>query len=509
MRGQEAWGTLRHLVVEGSPQQAATMLSALLLGYADHGRDRASLLCEIAFAQLMADEADAAVSSARRALDEATRPACAEHVGPGAHAAATLALALSVRGPGPGTPSSTVSAALESASDLLVDLDQDDPVAPMTMYLVAETALLQGRFVAAEEVATRGLTVARGPVPSDPRDPIALVLCELVLARSLVLRGRRREGASLATRAADRAARLSMSSLEALARALEAVIASATGNRVAGLEAERRARRLSTQTGKSLCDVGTWLLLGYAAFLQGRYSEATNLVVTTCGGSDLPRLPWTLRTATFELLATAAVAQERLDEASAWLAGASETDSPPRADPRTSAVTALERGARTRTGWRAEAEPDLSEVVSGWHALTPRERHVAELASRGLSNRHIAERLFLNERAVRLHLERVFRVLGIHGRAMLPATLAGVVESRTLAPQVSLTERQESVAALVAEGHTNAGIAERLGMSVKTVEKHLRDVFARWGVNSRSAVASAWRDYAESRADGAAHDVGA
>ena len=72
-----------------------------------------------------------------------------------------------------------------------------------------------------------------------------------------------------------------------------------------------------------------------------------------------------------------------------------------------------------------------------------------------------------------------------------------------------LTERQESVAALVAEGHTNAGIAERLGMSVKTVEKHLRDVFARWGVNSRSAVASAWRDHAESRADGAAHDVGA
>lgn len=509
MQGQDAWGTLRHLVVEGSPQQAATMLSALLLGYAEHGRDRATLLCEIAFAQLMADESDAAVSTARRAVEEATRPACAEDVAPSAHAAATLALALSVRGPGDDTPASTVSAALEAASDLLVDLDQDDPDAPMTTYLVAETALLQGRFVAAEEAATRGRSVALGPVPSDPRDPIALVLCELVLARSLVLRGRRREGAMFARRAADHAARLSMGAVESVARGLEAVIGSATGDRTTGQEAERRARRLSDRNGKSLADIGTWLLLGYAAFLQGRHAEATQLVLTTGGGPDLPRLPWTLRTVAFELLATAAVAQERLDEASAWLAGASEADSPPRADPRTSAVTALERSARGRPRWPGESEPHTAEAVGGWHALTPRERHVAELASRGLSNRQVAERLFLSERAVRLHLERVFRALDINGRAMLPATLDGVVESRTLAPRIALTERQESVVALVAEGETNAQIAERLGMSVKTVEKHLRDVFARWGVTSRSAAASAWRDYAEDQPHRPAHDVGA
>ena len=99
MRRQEAWGTLRHLVVEGSPQQAATMLSALLLGYADHGRDRAALLCEVAFAQLMADEADAALSTARLAMEESTHPRCADAIGPRAQAAATLALALAVRGP--------------------------------------------------------------------------------------------------------------------------------------------------------------------------------------------------------------------------------------------------------------------------------------------------------------------------------------------------------------------------------------------------------------------------
>ncbi len=502
MRRQEAWGTLRHLVVEGSPQQAATMLSALLLGYADHGRDRAALLCEVAFAQLMADETDAALSTARLAMEESTHPRCADAIGPRAQAAATLALALAVRGPSSGTSAATVATALESASDLLLDLGADDPAAPMTTYLVAETALLSGRFVAAEEAAARGRAASRGGSASNPRDPIALILNELVLARSLVLRGRRQDGALLASQATDRAARMSMSALEGVGRALEAVIAAAADDRSAGLEAERRARRVATQTGKSLPDIAAWLLLGYAAFLQGRHAEATTIVVTTCGGTDLPRLPWTMRQATFELLATAAVAQERLDEASAWLAHTEKSVSARRPDPRTSAVSALERhagGPATREWPETSADADLAEAVGGWYALTPRERHVAELASRGMNNRQVAERLFLNERAVRLHLERVFRVMDIHGRAMLPATLAGIVESRTLAPQIALTERQEAVAAQVAAGRTNAQIAEVLGMSVKTVEKHLRDVFARWSVNSRSAVASAWRDHAESQ----------
>ncbi len=212
-----------------------------------------------------------------------------------------------------------MSTALESASDLLLDLAGDDPAAPMTAYLVAETALLSGRFVAAEEAAARGRAVSRGSSEADPRDAIALVLNELVLARSLVLRGRRKDGATLASQAADRASHMSMSALEGVGRGLEAVIAAAAGDRGAGVEADRRARRVAVQTGKSLSDIATWLLLGYAAFLQGRHAEATAIVVTTCGGTDLPRLPWTMRQATFELLATAAEAQERPDEASAWL----------------------------------------------------------------------------------------------------------------------------------------------------------------------------------------------
>ena len=79
--------------------------------------------------------------------------------------------ALAVRGPAPGTPAATVATALESASDLLLDLEADDPAAPMTTYLVAETALLSGRFVAAEEAAARGRAVATGQLGEQPARP--------------------------------------------------------------------------------------------------------------------------------------------------------------------------------------------------------------------------------------------------------------------------------------------------------------------------------------------------
>jgi DNA-binding NarL/FixJ family response regulator len=58
-----------------------------------------------------------------------------------------------------------------------------------------------------------------------------------------------------------------------------------------------------------------------------------------------------------------------------------------------------------------------------------------------------------------------------------------------------LTPRQVEVVALVASGWTNARIAEALEMSVKTVEKHVRDVFVRWGVPTRTAVAALWQQH--------------
>jgi ATP/maltotriose-dependent transcriptional regulator MalT len=58
-------------------------------------------------------------------------------------------------------------------------------------------------------------------------------------------------------------------------------------------------------------------------------------------------------------------------------------------------------------------------AVEGPKALTEREREVAALAARGLSNREIAESLVVTVKTVEWHLRHAFRKLGIDSRAKL------------------------------------------------------------------------------------------
>ena len=61
----------------------------------------------------------------------------------------------------------------------------------------------------------------------------------------------------------------------------------------------------------------------------------------------------------------------------------------------------------------------------GTDALTPQERRVTRMAAEGLSNREIAETMFLTRRTVELHLSNAYRKLGIEGRKDLADSLAG------------------------------------------------------------------------------------
>jgi DNA-binding CsgD family transcriptional regulator/tetratricopeptide (TPR) repeat protein len=71
------------------------------------------------------------------------------------------------------------------------------------------------------------------------------------------------------------------------------------------------------------------------------------------------------------------------------------------------------------------AVPDTTAVRAVVKELTPQQRQVIGLAAQGLSNREIAQRLFLSPRTVASHLYRSYPRLGVAGRHQLDAVLTG------------------------------------------------------------------------------------
>ncbi len=62
-------------------------------------------------------------------------------------------------------------------------------------------------------------------------------------------------------------------------------------------------------------------------------------------------------------------------------------------------------------------------------------------------------------------------------------------ESVPASPNEPLSERETEVLHLLARGLTNKGVAQELFVSVRTVEAHIRNIFAKLGVRSRTEAA--------------------
>jgi DNA-binding CsgD family transcriptional regulator len=83
--------------------------------------------------------------------------------------------------------------------------------------------------------------------------------------------------------------------------------------------------------------------------------------------------------------------------------------------------------------WAERAETELRAAgtctrrpgTDKTHTLTPQELEIARLAASGLTNKQIAERLFLSHRTVGAHLYQTYPKLGITSRAMLQDALEG------------------------------------------------------------------------------------
>lgn len=65
-------------------------------------------------------------------------------------------------------------------------------------------------------------------------------------------------------------------------------------------------------------------------------------------------------------------------------------------------------------------------------------------------------------------------------------------EERPVLPE--LTERENEILGLIAEGFTNRGIADQLCISESTVENHIHHIYGKLGITNRAqAVAHALR----------------
>jgi DNA-binding CsgD family transcriptional regulator len=80
---------------------------------------------------------------------------------------------------------------------------------------------------------------------------------------------------------------------------------------------------------------------------------------------------------------------------------------------------------------RAEHELDATgarrrdrTLLSGVEALTPSERRIAGMAADGMTNREIAEALFLTRKTIEMHLGGAYRKLGVSSRDELPSALS-------------------------------------------------------------------------------------
>jgi DNA-binding CsgD family transcriptional regulator/tetratricopeptide (TPR) repeat protein len=135
--------------------------------------------------------------------------------------------------------------------------------------------------------------------------------------------------------------------------------------------------------------------------------------------------------------------------------------------------------------WAAGLRGDWAAAAAGWELAGDPYEQALELAGSGepqamREGLRILERLGASPAAAR-------------ARAQLGALGARVPRPRraTRANPAGLTERQLTVLALLAEGRTNAEIAEQLVVSVRTVDHHVAAILAKLGVRSRHEAARA------------------
>jgi DNA-binding CsgD family transcriptional regulator len=170
------------------------------------------------------------------------------------------------------------------------------------------------------------------------------------------------------------------------------------------------------------------------------------------------------------------VAEQSVERFAAWAAAA-----------QTGWATVVLEDCRALIALPERAEPHFEAAVEALPAARPLDRARVHL--------HYGEHLRRERRRIdaRGHLRAAlegFERLGAapwaeRARRELRAT-GETARKRDISPLAELTPQELQVARLVGEGATNKAVAAQLFVSPKTVEYHLRKVFAKLGIASRS-----------------------
>ena len=131
-------------------------------------------------------------------------------------------------------------------------------------------------------------------------------------------------------------------------------------------------------------------------------------------------------------------------------------------------------GARAAKQLRHEI-PDLPIVLLSQHVETS---YSVELVATGGFGYLLKDRVL----DVDDFLDALRRVAA-GGSALDPEVVARLIGARGDGPLHTLTARESDVLSLMAQGHTNRGIAKRLWVSERTVETHVANILIKLGVD--------------------------
>ena len=469
----------------GRQDEARSRLEKALAGLADAGsREAVTLTLQLAAGAFFTLEVDRMLDLGQRALAGSRRLDDAVLT---ADAVSTVALAEALAGriDAAGASIDEAAALLESVPDeaLAERLEAINRVGWAEFYLE--------RYDNALAHLARGLKVARSS-----RLGVFIPLMEEAQALSAMMRGEREVAAALRENAIEGAGLAASSYITCTALITSATIMSVLGDLDAALHDAEQAYEL----GRGF-DQGFVPRLAAGCFLAtaleaGGAGADVETLVAGLGGWDMPGLPAVWKVGYQEAYTRFELAAGRVDSARAGAAHArASADAVPLPAVRAIAGRA-EAAVKLADGDAAGAtelalEAAVSAELSGALVEAARCRVVAGQALAAAGKRDEAVASLREAEAVldecgatraRGEARRELRKLGarVEPRGPGAAAESGVD---------SLSRREREVAELVTARKTNKEIATDLFLSEKTVESHLRNIFAKLGASSRVEVA--------------------